>query len=95
VRPAWALIWRWKSSPGEAVLLRAEGKGVTGRWGLEEALGEPHDRRNTKRIEAVLLAVSGQNTTKPWLPRGKAVDATGAGGRVSVLTRGDLQPSPS
>lgn len=25
------------------------GRGVTARWGLEEAGGEPHGRRNTKR----------------------------------------------
>jgi hypothetical protein len=50
------------------------------RWGLEEAGGETHDRKNMKRIGGAVVWVSWHITAKPWLPRGEGVDATGAGG---------------
>ena len=60
------------------------------RWGLEEAGGETHDRRNTKRIGGVLVWESRPNTAKPEVAKGRGRRCDRCGGIVSVLTRGDL-----
>ena len=60
------------------------------RWGLEEVLGETHDRRNTKRIGGVLAWVSWPNTAKPEVAKGRGRRCDRCGGIESVLTRGDL-----
>ena len=60
------------------------------RWGLEEAGGETHDRRNTKRIGGVVVWVSWPHTAKPEVAKGRGRRCDRCGGTESVLTRGDL-----
>ena len=74
VCPAWAVVWRWKSSRDLVAGTEVNRRAPTARGALEEAGSEVASRRTETGYEALPTGASGQRTAKLLRPKGSGVD---------------------